>query len=331
MSFLTNFFQKEKFSFNKVLIDVGPHSVAGAYARYRKGEKPAILALYRLPITSHPDEAPERAMLRTLHALGEKLIQEGAPHLARATGNGAADAILASVDAPWAITALRVKRLNPREPLIFSRELANEAMGDRSSEPGRFFVDESIVGTALNGYATREPYGKQASYAVIAALISHVSQAAAAGITACLRNLFHIDRISLIASGSLRHQAALATFMHERSAGILDALGSSHTLFLIQRGIPVSLTPIRDANSFLYELTVLGKRFSLPQTLFILEPQHEPYYTSLQEMHAASPLAAISVRPSHLIEHVSHAAPTPPDLPLLLMALHGENYLALTS
>src|SRR3989344_9633650 len=100
MNFLNNIFNPIH-SESLVFIDISAGSVAGAYAYYKEGETPSLLYTRRLPIEVRKDEPHELAMLRALEILGDALIKEGAPILARTTGSGRADIILVSVDAPW--------------------------------------------------------------------------------------------------------------------------------------------------------------------------------------------------------------------------------------
>lgn len=240
--------------------------------------------------------------------------------MARATGSGSADAIMASVDAPWASVEMHSKQFYPNEPIVFSEELIADAFSDMPLEPEEMLADEDIIGAVLNGYVTREPYGKEASRATVVALASKVRREVAEDIAICLRNLFHIENISLVSSGSLRHQALRRIFTHEQNAALLDLMSAEPSLMLIHDGVPVSLSAVTDDEILEHELKTLRNGYALPGTLFVLERD--------SENRLPAPLGLIiktvSVRPSHLASYVQHVPTTPPDLSLLLMALHAS-------
>ncbi|HCG99375.1 MAG TPA: hypothetical protein DE036_06160, partial [Actinobacteria bacterium] len=158
MSFFGGLFTRKKRIESAVLIDISADSVAGAYAYAVEGELPVVLYTQRLPIETRAGEARARAMLRALQTLGETLIREGAPMLARATGSGSAAGFFVSVDAPWQKTSVRTEYLEQKTPFTFSKSLVAAALKrSRAASPDHVLVDESIIGTILNGYETRDP------------------------------------------------------------------------------------------------------------------------------------------------------------------------------
>lgn len=243
MGFVQNIFASKKLSKTVALVDIRADSIAGAYAHYAEDKKPVVLYTQRLPVAPQKDRPHEQAIMRALCTLGDTLIREGAPVLSRAIGRGTADAILISVDAPWAEVQTRTKHLNPKDSFIFTKELVATALEDApSGEKKTLLVNEGVVGTTLNGYETREPYGKSASRATIIAFASHVDRTMLNNITKLFRGLFHTEQISLIAAPSLRYQALQRTFPHERGACTLDAMGPSPSLTFVRGGVPVSVS-----------------------------------------------------------------------------------------
>ena len=210
------FSRNKKYAESVILIDIGTNSVAGAYARYAEGETPLLLYTRRLPIEIRGDEPHETAMLRTLLLLGNDLIREGAPVLMRATGSGHSDTILVSIDAPWQEITVRTERLERESPFIFTRSIVHTLLKNTARTlPEKCIVDESIIGTVLNGYETAEPYGKETRRASITILASFVNKTISESIISALRGLYHAERISLIVGKSLRYQAMRAAFPHE--------------------------------------------------------------------------------------------------------------------
>ncbi|MDP2665037.1 MAG: hypothetical protein Q8P23_00070 [bacterium] len=340
MSFFDSFSGKKK-SESVVLIDIGTGSVAGAYAEYTEGEQPVVLYTRRLPIEIHEGEPHEDAMLRALGILGDALIREGAPVLMRATGSGSTDTVLVSVDAPWQKTSVRTEYFEQKDPFIFNKNMVRAALEKTSVAPtGQLLVDESIIGTILNGYETKDPYGKEARRASILILTSLIDEKVAKGIQKTLRGLYHTKNILSIAGSSLRYQAMRIAFPHERDALILDATGPLTSIALVRRDLLVDVVEIQihKADTAIWletltdELAALAERFPLPRTIFLLA--REPDITSIRETLdeaglgklwlSDNPPKIVSVRGSHLVGLIRETATATPDISLLLMALYFQ-------
>ncbi len=339
MSFFTDFFRSTRTK-STVFIDISADSVAGAYAHYKEGESPTLLYTRRLPIEIRKGEPHDQAMLRALEILGSTLIREGAPILMRATGNGRADTILVSIDAPWQKTSVRTERFERKTSFVFTKTMVTRALEKTNVvPPGKFLADESIIGTILNGYEIQNPYGKKVHRAEIVVLTSFIDEQVATGIAALMKNLYHAERILLIAGSSLRYQAMLKVFPHERDALILDAAGSLTSIALVRKGLLVAVVEVASAYTAAAwaehignELAELAQHYPLPRTIFLLARESET--SSLQEKLSAgslgkfwlsdNPPKVVAVLSSHIAGLVRQTTTTPPDLQLLLMALFGQ-------
>ena len=343
MSFLSELFRPSRRE-SLVLIDISAGSVAGAYVHYKDAEKPVILFTRRLPIEVKGEEPHEHAMLRALEMLGQILIHDGAPALARYSGSGSADAVLVSVDAPWQQTSVRTEVLERKTPFTFTKGMVTTAIEKTSvTAAGKTLADESIIGTILNGYETREPYGKKAHRASIMVLTSLIDEQVSKSIAAKLRALFHTRNILSIASSSLRYQAMRVAYPFERSELILDTMGPLLSISLVRRGLLVAVSEVagsisvKDTGSLVQkivdEFTELAKRYPLPRTIFLLD-QEADASTLEKALNAAklaglwlsdNPPTIVSVSANHVSEFIQHAAPVPLDLSLLLMALYWQH------
>lgn len=339
MSFLDKFFDKKERSGSAVLIDIGTDSVAGACVRYIKGEPATILYTRRLPIEIRVDEPHERAMLRALEVLGSALIREGAPALLRHTGSGTADTVLVSVDAPWQKTNIRNEYFEEKNQFTFTKRMVEQVLDKtRGAYQDKLIINESVIGAIINGYETRDPYGKKAHRASVIILTSLIDEKVAKNIHTILRKLYHSENILLIAGSSLRYQAMRIAFPHDRAALILDATTSFTSVSLVRQNLLVDIVdipaPIADPTVWLKNITgalsELARRFPLPRTIFLLAQEQNAVV--LQEifstMHSNSlwlsdnPPSIIFVKSSHIGNLVRQATTTVPDLPLLLMALY---------
>jgi len=340
---LKNLFKKEKRGESAVLIDIASDSVAGAYVRYTEGETPILLYARRLPVEARKDEPRERAMERALLILGNELIREGAPILMRATGSGNAETILVSLDTAWQETRVRIENFERKEPFVFTRSIVETALEKTCVvPPEKTLADESIIGTILNGYETRDPFGKKIHRASIIILTSLIDKNISDEIISSIRGLYHTKNILTIAGSSLRYQAMRVAFPHEREALILDATESLVSIALIRKGLFIALSEVScsssSANGSSWIDTVKGEfakiseRYPLPRTIFLLAREQE--ISSLRQMLddanlgnlwlSDNPPKIVSVLASHIAGFVRQATDTPPDLQLFLMALYFQ-------
>mgnify|MGYP001617561743 CR=1 FL=1 len=334
-----------------VLIDISADSVAGAYAHYKESEMPTLLYARRLPIELHDGEPHETSMLRTFSTLGNTLIREGAPTLARSTGSGSADAILVSVDAPWQETKVRTESFEQKSDFIFTKKMVATVFEKTSVAPlGNVLADESIIGTILNGYETREPYGKKVHRASVIILTSLIKQKVSDGIVTVAKSLFHTKNIFSIAGSSLRYQAVRRMFPHERDALILDAMRSLISVALVRKNLLVAVAEVSDAvvggvdsasspqddlqiKKIMDEFAELAKQYPLPRTIFLLSQERGSSF--LEEAFKTpklgglwlsdNPPKVVPLLASHITGFVRQITTEPPDLPLLLMALYWQH------
>ena len=326
-----------------MLIDIGAGSVAGACARFFDGKPPQLLYSQRVPIESRDAEPHENAMFRALNTLCEALVHEGSGELMRAVGSGGVDAILVSVDAPWQQTTLRTDRLEQKTPFVFTKRLVTEALKKtEASSPGKLLVDESVIGTILNGYETRSPYGKKVQRAVIVVLSSLIDESVARGIVKELRSHYHTRRVLPIAGSSLRYQAMRLAFPHERDALIVDATGPEVAIALVRKRLLVAVSETQDgaagSPAWVKEVTEkladLSKRYPLPRTIFLIarESEMKTLTETLTSANLGSlwlsenPPQIVPVLASHLVGLVRLAANTSPDTILQLMALYWQHH-----
>lgn len=339
MSFFEKIFHKNKKGESVIVIDIGANGVAGAYVRYDEGELPTILYSRTLPIELRVSEPREESMLRALTVLSSVLLKEGAPALTRHTGSGRADIILVSVDAPWQKTSVHTELFEEKEPFTFTKNLIAKRLEETNVAPeAQMIADESIIGTILNGYETRSPYGKKASRASVVVLTSLIERTVASSIVTLLRSVFHTTSILPIAGSSVRYQAMRLVFPHEENAIILDATGGSLvSVALVRKGLFSTLVQLeapgegRDwLESVMSELGEIARSFPLPRTIFLLAREPE-IFTLREEIEKAdfgslwlsdNPPKVVSVLRNHLSGTVRQLANEPADIILLLMTLY---------
>ena len=333
---LSSLFRRAKQEESVAFIDLAADSVAGAYVRFEEGQPPTLLYTRRLPIEARTGEPPERGLFRALRVLGDALVREGAPVLLRSTGSGSVDAILVSADTPWQETRVQKERFERTEPFVFTRGMVTEALErERKIPPGKRLADESVIGTVLNGYETRNPYGRKVKRATVIVLTSYLEERIAEGVTSMIRSIFHARASLFIAGSSLRYQVIRVAFAPEREALILDATGPLVSVALVRGGLFVALSELPEARTrswtevVIAECASLAEQYPLPRTIFLLARD-----TKAEEVKQELSLAdfkglwlsdespkIVPVLASHLVSMVRQASAAPPDLQLILMAL----------
>ena len=283
MRFLERLFHTEKQAESVVLIGIGENVVCGACVRYEDGRSPTVHYTRSLPVTIREGEECERAVLRALKSLGDDLIREGAPALARAVGNGVVNTMLVAIDTPWQKVLSRTEYFEQREPFAFTEDLVEKRLAEADiAEADETIVDKSIIGATLNGYATSAPYGKEARRASITVLASLVKTRVKDSVTEIMRGLYHTRDIRFIAGSSLRYQTTRSLFPHDRDAIIIDATDGLTSIAIVREGVLVTLTNIRTptggsgwAARVTKELDTISALHSLPRIIFLLAQESE--------------------------------------------------------
>ncbi|MEK7604662.1 MAG: hypothetical protein AAB442_02625 [Patescibacteria group bacterium] len=325
-----------------VLIDVGARSVTGGYAHFPADVLPQLVYTTRVQIEFRDGELEQEAVVRALTELDEVLIRDGAPALLRLTGRGSADAILVSVDAPWQRTFVRSEYLEEQKPFVFSRRLVASVLEKTQAKPtGKILVDESVIGTILNGYETKDPYDKEVHRAEIVILTSLIDESIANAIITTLEHAYHTKNVYPIAGSSLRYQVIRTVFPHERDALIFDVTEPLTSIALVRRDLFMAHSQVTEniatvegwVQQIRTELAELARQFPLPRTIFLLA--REPEIFGLQEALAAaklgdlwlsdSPPTVVPVVAGQLANFVQQSTTSPADLLMLLMTLYWKN------
>lgn len=338
MSFLSDLFRTERKE-SVVFIDIGASRVAGALARYVGTEVPTIMYSRVIAIESQPGEDHTAAMLRTFEQLITALRDEGRPALLRATDTQHIDAVLVSLDTPWQETKIYAEETVRERDFVFTKALTAEAIKNATLPvEGKVYTDASVVGTFLNGYTVREPYGHKAHRSRVLVLTSLLDEQVATALRRGIRSLTRSHRVALIAGASLRYQTMRIAFAHELNALILDATGPLPEVALMRDGFLVMVSETaEDAARVEVTPELLTRRFAevaeqypLPRTVFLLarfdqmEKMKEVFnaiaYTPI--WLSSNPPRLLELTTKHMNGLVRYLGTTSPDLPLLLMALY---------
>lgn len=321
------------------LVDIGARVVAGACVRYAGSELPVVVYTTRRPIEIKEGEEHAEAMLRALQAVVDALDLEGVAELVRVTGDQSLDAVVVSVDAPWQETEVRVESIVREAPFTYTKALEREVIARVPAAPAsRAYTDVSIVGTALNGYTLRDPYGKRAGSAAVTLVTSAMEEEVLGRVRSITGRLTDGARVAIVAGTSLRYQAVRVVFRHEPDLLVVDATGPLPEVALIRKGVlaAVSETPeslaaegIR-AEDLMRGFADVSRQYPLARTILLLARFDEADLMRItldQVPFSALWLSdtlpkVLTVLTSHMQGLVRQTTTNPPDLPLLLMSLY---------
>jgi hypothetical protein len=341
MGFLKRFFGKKK-SESVALIHIGADSVGGAFVHYMDSQLPHMVYAKRIPIEEASGKDPIDCMQQALRALGEHLVREGAPLLFRAVGHGRIDSTLVSVTAPWQETSIRSEKIERDKPFQFSKSILQTALAKSAEEaPGQILADESVVGTILDGYATRAAVGKYASRVRIIMLTSFIDRHAAQIIVNEFKKIFHSTDVQVVAATSLRYQALRTIFPHESDYLVIDSTDKYISTALVRQDLlsAVEHSLTADSPSLAEDTWVtalkknfesITKKYPLPRVFFLIsDEQNSASYKSKIESAPFSllrlsdePPTVIPVQSKHVSKLLLLDAVAEADLGLELMAIY---------
>lgn len=341
------------------LIDVNSSSVGGGYASMGKDGIPRLHYATRIPIELHDRELGVPDMLRALHALGKKLLTEGTPVLRKAVGTGRVDRVVASVGSPWQETKIRTEVIEKEKPFTFTKALLAEAVSRNGKlTEGHVASEEQVVAALLNGYETRNPFGKKATRAELVILSSSLEYAVSEAIKEVLTHLYHTRDIRLSAFAPTAYTVFRDLYPHEKDFLVIHVSGEATDMALVKRGLLVDVSTVTcglnglvraarkgvplsvadDANSAACKewlesiagaLRTFSENRALPRTVFLLADEDSRAYLSRmlddQALHSLwlsdDALTIIPSVPQHLFEYMTCDEVCEKDLYLSLLAL----------
>lgn len=216
------------------LFDIGSGSVGGALAYAEKGKPVALCYAVRTPLGKGTDGI--EGMVRALTQTGDRLVREGAPVLRAASGSGSIDRILVNIGSPWQETGIRNISRAPKKPFTFSKGIEEEMLAQEGLPDTGKTAEQIVVATLLNGYLTREPYGKRANRVELVELSSSLDQEATSAVEGALRPLFHTRAFTYTSFPQASFDVLCRMYPHEPEFLVLSVTGAATEVVSVKRG-----------------------------------------------------------------------------------------------
>lgn len=237
---------RTRIAYNVALVDVSSASVRGAYAHIEEGKPPVICYTAYLPIDpavdgTKPGDLPEAQMLACVAALGERLTREGAPVLREATGTGEVKHVFVSIGAPWQESEVRVETIEQEKPFFFTKQLLESAKRKNPVPEGKIESGESVVATILNGYESRQPFGKRVKRADLVILSSALDREIVAAVEKTLRRTYHTHNIHMTAFAPVAYEVLRDLYPHQNEFLVFDVAGTATDVVFVKGGLLIDV------------------------------------------------------------------------------------------
>ncbi len=151
-----------------LVFDIGSSSVGAGLVRIRRGETARMIHCVREFIPHQEKIDPDRLFLGMIEALKrahQKIVTESASRLA---GTGfrhvSVRRIFCSFASPWSVTRTKTLSVKRERPFTFTHQFLDSLMleAEEDFKKGALSVIERrIIGTRLNGYDIKNPFGKR--------------------------------------------------------------------------------------------------------------------------------------------------------------------------
>jgi len=343
-------FSRKESGATALIIDIGSSSVGGAYARFTRGAVPEVLYVIRVPVARREGEATSlEGMERALNETCDLLVGEGGPAALRAIGSAHIDRIIVSTGPPWEEALVRVLHIEDGKPFTFTRSLVKDSDTGKEAASGRRMTEDQIILVKLNGYETRQPYGKRASQAEVTVLTSTIAEEAAAAVDQAVSKAFHTRALRLRAFLPAAFSALASLYPHQKDHLIIVAGGDATNIALVSKGvlagirsIPLGVNPgVRSAEdrtdataqarltdewlaATQKEAMTLAGDAGMPGTVFLITHQEarDALMAALSGARWRSDaMTVVPISAAHLSSAVRTRADTDPDTGLTLLAL----------
>lgn len=233
-------------AYNVALIDVSSASVRGACARIEEGKIPIIYYTAYLPIDpntdgSRPGDFPPTQMVACVESIAERLTREGGPILREVTGSGHVKHILVSIGAPWQESTVRVETLEQERPFVFTKSLVDTATRKNEIPEGKQESGEAVVATILNGYESRQPFGKHVKRADLVILSSLIDATVAQTVEKIVRRAFHTHDVHVTAFAPVAYEMLRDLYPHQRDFLVFDVAGTATDVVFVKNSLLIDV------------------------------------------------------------------------------------------
>ena len=279
------------------LIEVGADMVRVGYVYGIPNTAPVLVYTGTVPVVQHEGEEIIESAKRAIRAGYDLLIKEGAPALARYAKSARVEDVVAAVGSPWEDTVVRTVRIEQQAAFTFTREILKKAQQDKpeqkTEESGRIYSEPAVISTMLNGYETRDPFGKRVTRADVITATSSFDARVVAALKEAAHAAFHQHTMHITAAAPLWFSVFRDAYPHEHDFLIITAQKSTSDFVFVKQkhlvlcaAMPTGFIPDRTdgvaekGNSTIWtrEAEVALKTFSethaLPRTVFLMGEEH---------------------------------------------------------
>jgi hypothetical protein len=254
-----------------IIFDVGTSSVAAALVKFEEGKTPHVVHTVREVMTFQENVDPVRLfgfMIDALKTANERIAREGVAHL-KFTEHGSLSVkkVYFVFAHPWSVSETKIISVHKEEPFevtqAFIKELLEkeeELFEQTLTTTGNLqeykhklaVVGKEVIQTKLNGYDSKNPYGKYAKTLDLAFSISIVPKEVLEKAEEVTHRAYHLKdsrsfSFPIVAFSTLRD-----IFKKDDDFIFLDIAGEIADITIVKSGVVVENSNFPLGKNFLY-------------------------------------------------------------------------------
>ncbi|MDP2705448.1 MAG: hypothetical protein U1D31_00240 [Patescibacteria group bacterium] len=265
-----SFLKKESKSEPSIIFDIGSASINASIVIFSETHLPHVVYSLRLglPITEHPDS--DRMLTSIVSLIKDALAQlekEGIPLLHSYHLSGKAirhiHCVLAS---PWYVSQTKTLEVERKSPIVISEDFISEITGKEEKafedsiahsayadtfDKNVVLAEQKVIHIKLNGYETKNPYGKKSSHISFSFFSSLVSKKVTEKITEVISSSFDKDKIKFHSFCLASFGAFTELFSEVKDFLMMDITGEVTDVSLVRGGIILETASFPSGRNFL--------------------------------------------------------------------------------
>lgn len=258
------FFSRDKESKNILLFDIGTSSINSFLVLSRSGMTPELLAQIRLPLPllENPD-------FRHLERHTRKAIKEISEYFRKNYPKTFPEMVLTVLSQPWYLSETKLIKIARRESFPVTTTLINDLLDAElelsrkrameqfeAASDGIQVLEEELIGAAVNGYPTKELFGKFARQFEIALYISLANKNFIQNLSEILKHFFGKAELHF-ASEPLALFKVLSKIVNPKEGFIVVDVGGELTeIYLVRNGV------LENVSSFKWGGNIMVRRLA---------------------------------------------------------------------
>lgn len=235
-----------------VVLDIGSASVAASLVLFRKNQLPKIVYSSRIPITI-PEKVDEhdftKIMLGFVRKTLERVTTEGIKHFNfRKLRKRDIQRVVCVYASPWFSSETKNIQLNEKSPIRINEDYIRDIIQKEKDSFTQSLgisdevsvIEQKIISTKLNGYATSNPYGKEAHNIEMNFFLGVVPTKIISEVEKVINSYLHPDEIVHNSFSLVAYRTITNLFPNDSNSVIFDVTGEVTDISVIENDVMVN-------------------------------------------------------------------------------------------